>query len=173
MTIPAQKKSTPILFQALDRGLETTTRFCLFFSAIVLGLLVFSYVLEVVVRYFFNSPTSWTFDVGKALLIVSVMMALPEITRSKGNITIDVFLEMLSLKTGNRVKQVISIICFFVCIITAWICMGETIRQCQKGIETFWINPVPKWWISAVIPFGFALSSLHFLKIGIQRQEPT
>lgn len=171
MTPGSDQKMIPALLHVLNKGLAAVTSFCLFLSGILLGLMVFFYAYEVVVRYFFDSPTSWTFDLGKAILCSSVILALPDITRNQGNITIDVFLEKLSKKTRYQANQIISLFCFVVCLLTAYICLDETIRQYQNDIGTFWINPVPKWWISVFIPFGFALSGLHFLKLGFQRWD--
>jgi len=170
MTMPASTGVVHAVLTMADRALERATRICFVFSGILLGALLGSYVLEVVARYFFSSPTTWTFDLGKAFMSTAVILALPEITRTRGNITIDVLLEKMSAATRVRFQRSIAVICFGVCMATAWICLHETLRQYATGIETFWNNPVPKWWISSFIPFGFALSGFHFLKHGLISQ---
>lgn len=163
----SETKGSNTLPALLGRMLDRVTLFCLVLSGVLLGLLLFSYVFEVILRYFFASPTTWSFDIGKALMSTSVILALPEITRNHGNITIDVLLEKLPLQAKNKVKRVISFVCFFVCMATVWMCLSETMRQYTANIETFWNNPIPKWWISVFIPSGFLLSGLHFLKHGL------
>lgn len=151
----------------VGRLLATATRVSLYASAALLMLLLCSYVFEVIMRYFFSAPTTWTFDLGKALLCTSVVLALPEITRTHENVTIDVLVETLPRDIQQRVKQLIFFLCFIVCMLAFWICLNETQRQFGANIETYWNNPIPKWWISAFIPFGFALSGLHFLRHGL------
>ena len=171
MTIIVEKEIAVALLRVLDKGLKTLTSFSLILGGMLLGFLMFSYVFEVVARYFFDSPTSWVFDLGRALLCISLVLALPDITRRQGHITIDAVLEKMSPKKRNRMSQFISLLCFAICMVSAWFCLDETIRQFQNNIDTYWINPIPKWWISSFIPFGFALSGLHFLKLGLQRQD--
>lgn len=171
MKVGLGKKTLAAVLLAVDKGLKALTSVSLFLSAMMLGLLTFLYIFEVVSRYFFNSPTSWIFDLGRGLLCVSLVLALPDITRNQGHISIDFILEKMSPEKRIRASQLISLFCFFVCLVTAWFCLDETIRQFQNNIETWWVNPIPKWWISAFIPFGFVLSSLHFIKLGLQRQN--
>ena len=161
------------LFSVFSRLLDSITRFSLFLGGTGLFLLLFSYVFEVVMRYFFNMPTTWSYDLGKAFLCSSVMLALPDITRNQGNITIDVLLEKLPPMTLKKAKQLITLTCCGICLATAWICFDETLRQYTANIETFWNNPVPKWWISSLIPFGFLLSGLQFFRLSIvtKKQE--
>jgi len=167
MTTPISKTSMNTLFSVFSRLLDSITRLSLYLSGIALFLLLFSYIFEVVMRYFFDMPTTWSYDLGKAFLCTSVMLALPDITRNRGNITIDVLLEQLPPTILEKVKQLITLVCFGICLATAWICFDETLRQYTANIETFWNNPVPKWWISSLIPFGFLLSGLQFFRLSI------
>jgi TRAP-type C4-dicarboxylate transport system permease small subunit len=127
-------------------------------------LILSAYVFEVVMRYFLNAPTSWSSDVIQWFLAVMIMLALPEVTRVNGHIVISFFLEKLKPALRRRLGRVIALAGCAMCMITAWICWQETIRQYDRSIETLWSHPIPKWWISAVIPFGFLLSGLQMLR---------
>jgi TRAP-type C4-dicarboxylate transport system permease small subunit len=56
-------------------------------------------------------------------------------------------------------------------MLTAWICWQETFRQYDRSIETLWSHPIPKWWISAFIPFGFVLSGFQMLRSALLPEQ--
>lgn len=151
--------------------LDRITQLCLVLAGINLLLLFISYVYEVVMRHVFNMPSTWSFDLGKAFLCVSVILALPDITRNRAHITIDLLLEKLRPDIRGRVKQLIGLTCFAVCMGTAWICVDETLRQFIGGIGTFWNHPIPKWWISVTLPVGFAISGLQFGRLALTKPD--
>lgn len=142
--------------------LNHLTNFSLLLSSFSLFILLFAYVYEVLMRYFFNAPTSWTYDMSTWLLCTMIMLALPAVTREKGNIAITFFLEKTSTSFQRSFSKILSFVSFSICLVCAWICFTETISQFEQGIETIWNNPVPKWLVSVAIPFGFLFSGIHF-----------
>ncbi|NQU64358.1 MAG: TRAP transporter small permease [SAR324 cluster bacterium] len=152
------------LLAIFDRFLTTITRFSLYLSGGALFLLLFSYTFEVIIRYFFDAPTTWSYDLGKWFLGASILLALPEITSTQSHIAIDFIIEKLPANSKERLRKSIALLAFSVCMSTAWICLMETSRQFSGNIETFWNNPVPKWWFTAIMPYSFTLSGIHFLR---------
>jgi C4-dicarboxylate transporter DctQ subunit len=152
----------------LDIGIDKLSTISFRLSGLALLLIITFYVLEVVLRYLFNSPTSFTIDFTQWLLAAMVMLALPEVTRTNGHIVISFFLEKMSKATRQKLERSLKIVGCFLCLTAAWICLGESIRQYGTDIQTEWINPIPKWWISIFLPYGFGLSGLQFLKMGIK-----
>ena len=45
-----------------------------------------------------------------------------------------------------------------------WITGTETWRQYAQGVWTLSALPIPKWWVSILIPYGMLSSALHFLR---------
>ena len=144
--------------------LDLVTRFSMVASGVALLLITSSYVFEVIMRYFLNAPTSWSSDVIQGFFAAMIMLALPEVTRTNSHIVISFFLEKMKPTSRQHLGRAIALIGFAMCMLTAWICLQETLRQFDRSIETLWSHPIPKWWISAFIPFGFALSGLQMLK---------
>ncbi|MEW6266359.1 MAG: TRAP transporter small permease [Thermodesulfobacteriota bacterium] len=172
------KRKTPASGPASRPGsnlaglLDKLTQLSLYGSGLALLLLLAAYVHEVIVRYCFNAPTSWTYDLSTWFLGVSIMLALPEITRRHGHIAITFFLDKLPAGSRKSVSRIIFLTAFVFCLLTALICLQETARQFAQNIETFWKNPVPKWWVSSVIPLGFTLCGLQFLRFGLNPKTP-
>jgi len=83
--------------------------------------LVLLVVMEVVLRYFFDSPTIWSFEVSKQLYAVHFMILAAFGLMTKAHVSVDVVTLYLSNKT-RAVIDIISYLIFFFpfCIITAW-----------------------------------------------------
>ena len=156
-----RRTGRPVL---LARVLDRVTTLSFYTSGVALFLLLFLYVYEVVMRYFLNTPTSWSNDVIQLFFAAMIMLAVPEITRINRHIIIAFFSEKMNPGSRMKLSKVIGIIGCVLCFIAAYICLQESIRQYQLNIETMWNNPIPKWWISGFIPYGFILSGLQMLK---------
>lgn len=152
--------------------LDQLTKLSFNLSGLALASMVFLIIYEVAMRYFFNSPTNWSSDVNQWLFALAVMLALPEITRANGNVAITIIIEKLSHKKKVIIFRAIAILGFMVCMVVCCITGIESYRQFNNGIATMWVKPIPKWWISSVIPFGFFLSGVHFLREGIRPHPP-
>ena len=50
------------------------------------------------------------------------------------------------------------------CLIATWITGSETWRQYSQEVWTLSALPIPKWWVSILIPYGLLSSALHFLR---------
>lgn len=146
------------------RPLDLVTRLSMYASGMALLLITSSYVFEVIMRYFLDAPTSWSSDVIQWFFAAMIMLALPEVTRTNSHIVISFFLEKMKPRSRLNLGRVLASVGFAMCMLTAWICLQETLRQYDRSIETLWSHPIPKWWISAFIPFGFGLSGLQMLR---------
>lgn len=136
-------------------------------AIVALGAIVVSYVFEVVMRYIFHSPTSWASDLVNYLLCASVFLALPEITRTRAHIAVTALSDLAPPRTAAYLFLLINIISFAACLFVAWVSGGENIRQFSRGINTLAANPVPQWWISAFITYGFLGAALYFLRAAL------
>lgn len=157
----------PIL-SGMGRVLDLLTKIAFHISGAALAGILCLIVNEVLRRYFFNAPTTWAGDANQWLFALATMLALPEITRVKGNVAITILLERMP--QGKRVifGRILYLVSCFACFLAVYISGNEVVRQFSMGITTNWIYPVPKWWVSAAIPVGFLLSSLQFLRVGFQ-----
>lgn len=151
----------------LIKPLDLITRISLYLSCAALFLILCSYVFEVVMRYFFNSPTSWTNDVIQLFFAAMIMLAIPEVTRLNGHIVISFFLEKMAPESRRNLGRGIALIGCLMCFFAAYICWQESFRQYEQNIDTLWNAPIPKWWISGFIPYGFILAGLQMLRTAL------
>ena len=167
MTNGNTNNSPLAILNGMASTLDLLIKICYFISGGALAVILFSVLTEVFMRYFFNSPTQWSNDLCTWMLAITIMFALPEITRAKGNVAIDVLVEKLPHKIKSKIYRVIAFVAFAICMVTVWITANESIRQYTSEIAIMWINPIPKWWISISVPIGFLICGIQFLREGV------
>lgn len=122
------------------------------------------HVFEVVARYFFGAPTTWSEEAVQYALSVVIFGALPEITRRNGHIAIDVVPEMLTGASARWLGRFNVAIAAAACAISAWIAASEAQIQFEQGLLTNAANPIPRWWITTFIAVGLCSAAIHFLR---------
>lgn len=150
---------------------DATSRWLFALAGGALCLAVALYVFEVVMRYGFGAPTTWSGEAVQYALAVLIFCALPDITRRNAHVAIDILPEMLPPRARFWLGRVTAILAAAACAIAGWIIAGEAARQFERGLMTNAANPIPRWWITAVIALGFASAALHFLRETGRRSE--
>ena len=129
-----------------------------------LALAVVLYVLEVVARYLFASPTTWSGEAVQYALAVIVFGALPDITRRRAHIAIEMVPDLLPPGPALWLGRFNTALGAAACGAAAWIVGREAARQLAQGLMTNAAHPIPRWPITALIALGLALAALHFLR---------
>lgn len=133
-------------------------------AAIVLAAIAFSFCYEVAARYFFAAPTSWANAFVSYLLCAAIFLAVPELTRRRAHVAINLLLERLPPNRAAALNRIIRAAGAVACMLATWISANATLDQFITGIDTISTYPIPKWWVSVVIPYGMFSSGLYFLR---------
>ncbi|MEL7397076.1 MAG: TRAP transporter small permease [Pseudomonadota bacterium] len=149
---------------ALGHWHDESSRWLFRLAGAALLLAVALYAFEVVARYLFDAPTTWSGEVVQYALAILIFCALPDVTRRSAHVAIDIVPESLPENARIIVARMNSLVAALATGIAAWIVAGESLRQFEKGLMTNAANPVPRWWITAFIALGLASAALHFLR---------
>ncbi len=133
-------------------------------AAAFVGALAAAFCYEVAARYFFSAPTAWTYDVGCYLLAAVIFLAMPEMTRRGAHIHVSLIFDYLSPRGTRALRRLVGALAIAACLTAAWFTGSETWRQFSEGVWTLSALPIPKWWVSILIPYGMLSSALHFLR---------
>ncbi|NIQ92797.1 MAG: TRAP transporter small permease [Desulfuromonadales bacterium] len=171
MTTQTVHSPSLAILQRMASILDQVTRLSYILSGLALGSMLLLIINEVVLRYFFSAPTTWSSDVNQWFFALATMLVLPEITRTNGNVAITVLVERLPHRKKEIMVRVVLFLSFLMCMAAFYITGIESLRQFKTGIMTMWINPIPKWWISTVIPFSFLLTAMQFLRLVVLRPQ--
>lgn len=148
---------------SLFRGLDLVTKAAFYLSAAMLAVIVALYCMEIVLRYFFQSPTIWSRDTIVYLLSGTILLAAPEVARNNSHVAISILVERCPPRPRQRIETGLALVAALVAAGVVWVTAGETLRLYRSGILTDLTVAVPKWWISAFVPFGFLLIGLQYL----------
>ena len=147
------------------------TRVGFILAACCLALIVFSYCFEVAARYFFGSPTVWASSLVSYLLCAMIFLVGPELSRRNIHIFISIVPDMLPAKYATALQRTTYFAGFAACMLATWFCLDATTSQYVRGILTINEWRIPKWIVSAFIPYGMCSAGLYFLRQALNKNE--
>lgn len=153
------------------RFLDELTRIAAYAAAVSLAVIVTAFAYEVVARYVFNAPTWWSAELVSYLLCVLTSCMMPRVTQTRGQVAVTVLLERLRPQAQGVAERLIWALGFAATAAIAWFAAEETARQIERGVQMMAAMPIPKWWVSIWIAFGFGLTALQFLRLALVRQS--
>ena len=129
---------------------------------LVLGV-VFLVVLEVALRYGFDSPTTWTFDITRYFVLYTFMFAGAYTLQNDGHIRITFIADMFS----SRVRLWLGVLSqsgglLFSAVLT-WLAVKQTVRAYDRNWHTQDVTSIPEWNLYIGIALGALMLSLTFL----------
>ncbi len=155
---------------SLGQWHDQSSRWLFRLAGAALLLAVALYAFEVVARYLFDAPTTWSGEVVQYALAILIFCALPDVTRRSAHVAIDIVPESLPKNARETLARINALVAGLATMLAAWIVAGESLRQFEKGLMTNAANPIPRWWITAFIALGLASAALHFLRHIIGRR---
>lgn len=115
-------------------------------------------------RYFFNAPIGWVPDWSGYLLAFSIFVTTPAVTHRGQHVAMDI---LATIFTGPIVTRVLAgaalLATFAILIIMSWIVWNSLASAFAAGTATAAGYPIPRWWLLAIVFYGFASSGLHVL----------
>jgi TRAP-type C4-dicarboxylate transport system permease small subunit len=150
---------------------DAITRVSFAAAALVLAAIAISFCYEVAARYLVNAPTSWANAFVSYLLCAAIFLAVPELTRRRAHVAINLLVDRASPHTAHQLNRLIRLAGAGACLLATWISAEATFDQIKLGVDTISAYPIPKWCVSIFIPYGMLSSGLYFLR-DLLRDEP-
>jgi C4-dicarboxylate transporter DctQ subunit len=134
-------------------------------AAMILGGLSVWVTYDVIVRYFFRSPTNWAVDLSEYALLWVVFLASPWVLRQEAHVTLNVLIERLRPRQRRLLRTATSLAGAAVCALMTWHGTLGTwdlyIRAVDFGRE--W--QVRQYAVYLIIPIGFLLLTIESLRM--------
>jgi C4-dicarboxylate transporter DctQ subunit len=132
--------------------------------AILVAVAVLAVVYEVVLRYFFNSPTIWAADLTEYVLVYITFFGAACLLRDRAHIRVDMLVTRLGPRPQLFLDVILALVAAVVMAVFVW-----------KGTELVWealVNNqvmlkawrVPRWAILLPVPMGSLLMCVEFLR---------
>lgn len=138
-------------------------------SGKVIGYLILPLVAVVVytalMRYAFNKPPIWGFEVTLFIYGLHFVLAGAYCLNVKAHVAVDVLPRHLSLRGQNVIEIVASLVILFVCGMLVWLgskWAWEATKILEHSIHQTAFNP-PVWWYKWAVPVSAGLIALQAL----------
>ena len=125
---------------------------------VVITLIVF---YEIVARYLFNSPTTWSIDVSIYLVIWATFLGAAYTLKEGGHIMVDVVLVKFSIRKVHLIRRAAYTLVLAFCLVLMWRGTLACIDAVRYGEVTLSAHRFPLWLPMAAIPVGSFLLSLQ------------
>jgi len=147
----------------LERLFERVLRALACAAAGIVVYTVLTVDYEVVMRYFFQRPTTWVIDFTEYALLYVVFLASAWVLREEGHVNINILLVLLSPRVRRLLNAVTSVIASAACCLLFWFSLWVTWDAFVRG-EVLWKSTiVPKWPVYVIMPIGSLLLTVQFL----------
>lgn len=135
----------------------------------VLGMVLLTFMMlsvcwEVVTRYLLGSASVWVIEFSEYILLYITFLGTAWLLRNEGHVEMDILITLLSPKPRLIVKSVTSILGGVICFIVAWSGAEVSLDHLQRGLHQPTLMEPPDFPLFAVIPLGFFLLSIQFLR---------
>lgn len=119
---------------------------------------------EIVLRYFFHSPTLWVLEISEVLLLYITFLGTAWLLRREGHVKIDMLLTRLPLRTQALLNITTSTIGAIMWLALTWYGIVVTLDLFQRGISTPTVLHLPRFAIILIIPVGSLMLAIQFLR---------
>ncbi|MCE8024123.1 TRAP transporter small permease [Billgrantia aerodenitrificans] len=151
----------------LTKAHDATSELGLHAGLLALALIALLTFVGTMSRYFLGAPIGWIPDWSNYLLAGSVFVTAPAVTRRGLHVSMDILPSLLPSPTLR--KALTALAAALTCTILAvmsWLLLRSLVDAWGSGTTTAAAYPIPRWWLLAVILYGFASSGLHVLRAG-------
>ena len=136
------------------------------------GLLVLSaffVTYDVVMRWFFRSPTEWVFEYTIYMIAGAAYFSAAYVLREHGHISVDLLVSRLSPRTRLLLESVTMLWSAIICAAITW----STFRLLQRSITLKNVSntvlETPLWIPQSALVIGFVLLTIQALRMSIQQ----
>ncbi len=129
---------------------------------------------EVLMRYLFNSPTTWVMEISIYVTLASSFLSFAYALRQNAHVKVDFVTNHLSGRTLILLEIFTSLLAILYCLVLGW----EGLMMAFKSYQNWEVSPsvlrVPVFIPQIFIPFGSFLLGLEFLRIlkNLMRELP-
>ncbi|SMD12372.1 TRAP-type mannitol/chloroaromatic compound transport system, small permease component [Desulfocicer vacuolatum DSM 3385] len=118
---------------------------------------------DVAMRYLFNAPTTWSFEVNRYMLIMVVFLGGPWTLTAGGHVSVDLVTDTMGGKRKLRLDIVTSVMAFAYMLMFTWESMVFTWDAWENATRSTEYLAWPLWPIRMFLVVGGALLSIQYL----------
>ena len=145
------------VIDAIDSGLMLVG--CLMLFALMLIV-----VADVSLRYLFNAPLQWSYEVISSYLMPGLFfLAVSHTLKANAHVAVDILHNYVGRTTRYAFEAVCTLVALPVFALCTWVSAQHTWNDYQTAATSTSGLAVPTWTISLMLPLGFGMLSLRLL----------
>lgn len=149
-------------YRSLRRAIDWLDRGAVFIACVLLFGLMILVVSDVALRYIFNAPLAWSYEVVSHFLMPGLFfLSVAHTHRSHGHVSVDILHNYVSQRTRYALEAVSSVVITPVFGFIAWITALQTIGQIQSAAALSEGLQLPAWSTTFLMPIGFTLLTIR------------
>ena len=134
------------------------------FAGLLMLFALITVCIDVVMRYFFNSPTGWVLQFSEYILLYIPFLAAAYVLKEESHIKIDIVLNRFNQKTQDLINVATSILGFGVLLILTYYGILITFEYYERKVPTIEYLKIPEYLVILIIPAGCFLFSIQFIR---------
>lgn len=121
--------------------------------------------VDVLLRYFIGSSWAGLFEISEYSMLWITFLSAAWLLKIGGHIRVDLLLTRFSPRQRAITNIITSIICVLLFVFITWYTLKLTLHDYQTGFFYPSVLRPPKWPIEIIIPIGYFLLLIQFLRI--------
>ena len=134
----------------------------------LLVLITLAICTEILTRWFFDITNLWLVELSEITLLYITFLGAAWVLGNDKHVTLDVLLNSISEDGQRRLHLVLSVVGAITCFVVTWFGILMMIDQFQNDIREPTMMAPQTFWITLVIPFGFLLLGVQFIRRGVR-----
>ncbi len=131
---------------------------------LMLFLMLFAVCWEVVSRYFLGRGTTWVIEFSEYAILCMTFLGSPWLLRENGHVEMDIVINTLQPQHRKILRAATSVLCALICLALAWSGAEVALDYLQRDLHRPTLMAPPYFPLFAVIPIGFFLLCIQFLR---------
>jgi C4-dicarboxylate transporter DctQ subunit len=127
---------------------------------IVMGITTY----EVLMRYVFNAPTTWSLEISVILTMWGTFLGVAYTLQQGGHTSVDILINRFSEKKRKTIKRFIYLFVLLFCIFLTWVSLVPTIEAYRLKEVTQSYTRTPLFILMFSIPIGGVLLILEIVR---------
>lgn len=154
--------SAAVIYTGMRRVIDAIDTMLLGVGCLMLFALMFVVVADVSLRYLFNSPLAWSYEVISSYLMPGLFfMAVSHTLKANAHVAVDIVHNYVGRKTRYLFEALCSVLAAPVFALCTVISAGHTLEDFQTAATSTSGLALPSWTISLMLPIGFGLLTLR------------
>ena len=130
----------------------------------ILVLLALAICAEILTRSAFSISNPWIVELSEIALLYLTFLAASWVLGRDKHVAIDLIFSRLSGRAAANLHAALAVLAAVCCFVVVWMGVLTVIDQYQNDIREPTIMAPRTFWITAVVPFGFLLLGIQFIR---------